>query len=225
MIIKQLAVGAVLALVLGACALQPEQKLPPQPEAMGVELIKEQNGRFIAFVGPRQQHGELFLGVSDTNYFCLRSWLDNKTGEIAHQLYVEDSFYGGPYKWNGAHDQSNQQLRYIEISHNEITCDLGCSYADEFAAGLPEDYLRAHKSGLSVTFTSAEGKTLAIAVPGNLVATELAAVDAVRAIAAKAAANPPAPAAATAAPSAPAPPAPAPAPSPAAKTPPASGGR
>jgi hypothetical protein len=186
--------GALLALSLGACALlNPEEKLPPQPQAESVELTKEQGGRFIAFVGPKLQHTQPFLGVSDTNYFVLRSWLDNKTGETAHQVYVEDSYYGGPYLWNGAHDADNNKLRFIPISRNQITCDLGCAYADEFAAALPEDYLRAHKDGLAITFTASNGKILAVNVPANLVAVELIAVDSVRTIAAKAAANSPAP--------------------------------
>jgi hypothetical protein len=180
-----------VALALGGCAaLQPEEKLPPQPQAEGVELTKEQNGRFIAFVGPKLQHTEPFLGVGGTNYFVLRSWLDNKTGDVAHQLYVEDSYYGGPYLWDGVHDADAKKLRFIPISRNQITCDEGCAYADEFAAELPQDYLRAHQSGLAVTFTSSTGKTLTLNVPANLVTEEVTAVDAVRAIAEKAAATP-----------------------------------
>ncbi len=204
--IKNVAVGALLALVLGACAIiQPDEKLVPQPAAQGVELTKEQGGRFIAFVGPKRQHTEPFLGVSDTNYFALRSWLDNKTGETAHQLYVEDSYYGSPYLWNGVYDADNKKLKFIPISRNQISCDEGCAYADEFAAELPEDYLRAHQDGLIVTFTSASGKTLPVKVPADLVVEELKAVDQVRAMAAKAAAAPPAPSPAPAAPTPPAP--------------------
>jgi hypothetical protein len=175
--------GAVLALALGGCAMpQPEEKLPAQPGADQVAMTKEQDGRFLAFVGPKVQHTEPFLGVDDTNYFALRSWLDTKTGEAAHQLYVEDSYYGSPYNWDGVHDDvSNQPLRFIAISRNEITCDLGCAYADEFAAALSEEVIRAHRdSGLSVTFTAKDGKRLSVTVPGRMLAEELIAVDSTR---------------------------------------------
>jgi hypothetical protein len=217
----QFAAGVLLALAVVGCAnMQPQETVPvpPEAQAQGVELTKEQGGRFIAFVGPKLQHTAMFLDVDDTNYFCLRSWLDNKTGETAHQLYVENSYYGGPFKWDGAHDNNNQPLRFIAISRNEISCENGCSYADEFAAALPEDYLRAHRDGLSVTFTAATGKVLTVSVPATLVTAELNAVDAVRAIAAKAkaSASPAAsPAVATPAPG----PAPLSAPPPAAPTP------
>ena len=202
--------GAAIALALGGCAMpQTEAKLPAQPGADQVAMTKEQNGRFLAFVGPKVQHAGPFLGVDDTNYFALRSWLDTKSGEAANQLYVEDSYYGGPFNWDGVHDDaSNQPLRFIAISRNEITCDLGCAYADEFAVALTEEMMRAHRdSGLSVTFTAKDGKKLSVSVPGRMLAEELIAVDSTRAaLAANAqkipltAPAPPAPAAAATAP-------------------------
>jgi hypothetical protein len=215
---KHVVAAAILAAALGGCSLMPNEKLAPQPGADQVEMTKEQGGKFLAFVGPKLQHTEAFLGVEDTNYFCLRSWLDTRNGEVLHQVYVEDSYYGSPYRWDGAHDADNKKLRFIAISRNEISCDQGCSYADEFAAALPEDLMRAHRdNGLTVTFTAQTGKTLSVAVPGRFIAEELTAVDATRAALA---AN--AKAAQAAAPTAPAPtpaPAAAPAPSPAATAP------
>jgi len=204
---KNVVAAAILTAVLGGCSLMPSEKLAPQPGADQVEMTKEQGGKFLAFVGPKLQHTEAFLGVEDTNYFCLRSWLDTRNGEVAHQVYVEDSYYGSPYRWDGAHDTDNKKLRFIAISRNEISCDQGCSYADEFAAALPEDLLRAHRdSGLTVTFTAQTGKTLSVNVPGRFIAEELTAVEATRAALA---AN--AKAAQTAAPTSAAPAAPAPA--------------
>jgi hypothetical protein len=215
---KNVIAAAILATALGGCSLiNINEKLSPQPGADQVEMTKEQGGKFLAFVGPKLLHTQPFLDVEDTNYFCLRSWLDTRNGEVAHQLYVEDSYYGSPYRWDGAHDADNKKLRFIPISRNEISCDQGCSYADEFAAALPEDLLRARKdSGLTVTFTALTGKTLAVTVPGRLIAMELIAVDQTRtALAANAnaaqAAQPapaaaPAPAAPAPSPAAPAPP-------------------
>jgi hypothetical protein len=204
---KNVIAAAILATALGGCSLiNINEKLSPQSGADQVEMTKEQGGKFLAFVGPKLLHTQPFLDVEDTNYFCLRSWLDTRNGEVAHQLYVEDSYYGSPYRWDGAHDADNKKLRFIPISRNEISCDQGCSYADEFAAALPEDLLRARKdSGLTVTFTALTGKTLAVTVPGRLIAMELIAVDQTRtALASNANAAQAAPAAAPA-PAAPAP--------------------
>lgn len=190
--------GGLLALTLGGCAALQEQKPAPiplaPPEAQGVTVTKEQGGRFLAFVGPQKQHAEPFLGVSDTNFFALRSWLDNKNGEVAHQLYVETSYFGAPAKWDAARDQANTKLGFVEVGQNEISCESGCSYADEFAASLPEDYLRAHRNGFAVTFSATGGQTLTVNVAPDMVAAELGAVDTVRSTIAKSAANTPAPA-------------------------------
>jgi hypothetical protein len=196
----------VLACGLGACeVMHPEEKLPrPQATGPGVELTKQQDGRFIAFVGPKQQHTAPFLDVDETNFFTLRSWYDNKTSEAAHQLYIEDSYYGGPFKWDGVHDADGKTLKFIPISRNLISCEEGCSYADEFAAELPEGYLRAHKTGLAVIFTSSDGKDLPVNVPGDLITAQLNAIDTVRNIAQNTTTKPsaaPTPAAAPAPPS------------------------
>jgi len=210
---RLIAAGTALTLVLASCAPLPEQaseKLPSPPGANQVTMSKVQDGKFLEFVGPRQQHTEAFLGVDDTNYFCLRSWVDTRTGEVAHQLYVEDSYYGSPYRWSGASEADGKPLRFIPISRNEISCDEGCSYADEFAAALPDDLLRAkHDAGLSVTFTSDTGKSLAVTVPARFIAEQLTAINATRsALAANAGtaatpAAPPQPAAQNPAPPAP----------------------
>lgn len=184
---KHTGLAAALALLsLAGCAAveQPEpQPLPPAvaSAAEGVTVTKVERGKFLALVGPRKQHAPPFLDVANTNYYCLRSFLDTRSGEVAHQLYVQYSYQGGPRKWTGAHDQHDRELRFIALNRNEITCEFGCSYAEEFAAALPESLLRQNAGDLAVTFTGEHGTEKTIAVDRELVAKELAAIDAVRA--------------------------------------------
>ena len=148
--------------------------------ASEVTRTVEQDGRFIAFVGPRRQHAEMFLGVASTNFYALRSWIDARTGETVHQLYVSDSYAGPERKWNAARDGQGRELRFVEISRNEITCERGCSYAEEFAAALPEEVLQASAGGLTVYFSAVSGAQKTIVVPGELIQKQLAAVAAAR---------------------------------------------
>ena len=189
----------VLLAVLAGCAGATSAP-PPNPQSVdAVSQSVEQGGRFIALVGPRRQHAEPFLGVAGTNFAALRSWIDTRGGERVTQLYVEDSYFGGERNWEKARDAAGQALKFIAISKNEISCENGCSYAEEFAAELPEKLLRASPAGLSITFTAKLGLGKTIAVPGELVAKQLAALDAARPVPAAAAATPP-PAAAPASP-------------------------
>ena len=172
---------AALLLALAGCAGSSSAPPPSVPPATEVARSVEQDGKFISLVGPRRQHAEPFLGVPSTNFYALRSWLDTRNGEVAHQLYVEDSYFGAKRNWEAARDKAGETLRFVEISNNEITCNPGCSYAEEFAAALPEALLRANLQGLVVTFTAKSGADKTLIVPGDLVAKQLAAVDDARA--------------------------------------------
>ncbi|MGC2415613.1 MAG: hypothetical protein WA459_23315, partial [Stellaceae bacterium] len=171
---------ALLPIALAGC-VGPSSALPPNTPAATATKSTEQNGKFIALVGPRRAHGEPFLGVPDTNFDALRSWIDTRTGETVHQLYVEDSYFGAERNWEAARIQAGESLRFIPISKNKITCDNGCSYAEEFAATLPEALLRASTRGLAISFTAHSGAEQTILVPGELILEQLAAVDAARA--------------------------------------------
>ena len=168
------AAAAVLLLALAGCGTAPVQL------ANAVAMSREQGGRFIALVGPRTQHEEPFLGVPSTNFFALRSWIDTRTGEVIHQLYVEDSYFGAKRTWNAA-SANGQPLRFVPITINEITCEQNCSYAEEFAAALPDPLLRASPQGLQVRFTAQTGADKLILVRGDLIQRQVAAVDEARA--------------------------------------------
>jgi hypothetical protein len=188
--------GPVLLLVLGGCAATDAAVRPAAAPDTVSESVEE-GGKFAAFVGPRRQHGEPFLGIAGTNFYVLRSWIDRRTGETTHQLYVEDSYSGAKRQWNAAQDARGQPLRFVPISTHEISCDNGCAYAEEFAAALPEAALRASPQGLPVFFKARSGAQMAIPIPADLIAKQLAAVDRARAGVAAAAVAPAPGAAAT----------------------------
>lgn len=192
--------GLIAVVALSGCAAEGMPAAPQRPDA--VKLTTEKDGRFLVLTGPQLRHAEPFVGIATTNFYLLRSFIDTRSGETVHQLYVEDSYPGAERNWNAARlAYGGGMLRLIPISKQEITCDYGCSYAEEFAASLPDPVLRANPQGLTVVFTTRSGIEKPIVVPGDLIAKQLAAVAAARA-------NPPTAAAAlspTAA-SAPAPP-------------------
>jgi hypothetical protein len=156
-----------------------------------VAVTSEQGGRFVGLMGPRRQHAEPFLGVPGTNFFTLRTWIDRQSGDSVHQLYVADSYAGPPRDWNAARDAQGRPLRVVAIGRNEIICEPGCSYAEEFAAAIPEPELRsAAAGGLTVTFAARSGAQKTITVPGELVQAQITALDRVRAGLASAGAAP-----------------------------------
>jgi hypothetical protein len=188
------AVTILLSMVLIACAQVRPPEGPAQPGAVAAPAPEDPSPRFIGVIGTRDQHAPPFLGVPETNFYCLRSFVDRQTGETQHQLYVSDSYFGTERRWNAARDGTGHPLRFIEIGRNEITCEGGCSYLEEFAAVIPESELRSSPQGLKITFTDRSAAEKTIAVSGNQITSQLAAVDARR--------NPVQPAAELAAPAA-----------------------
>ena len=186
-------IAASLLAALSACAElpSPNTTLPTGGQlASAVARSVEQGGKFISLVGPKRQHSEPFLGVPGTNFYALRSMIDTRNGETAHQLFVADSYFGAERNWEAARDGQGQKLRFIAISKNEITCENGCSYAEEFAAALPERLLRASPQGFAVSFTAHSGATKTVTVPGDLVANQLTAIADARAALPQASAAP-----------------------------------
>ena len=100
--------GVAATVAISACAVEA----PPTPTqaanavtlaaANAVTLTKEKDGRFLVLTGPRLRHAEPFLGIASTNFYLLRSFVDVRTGETLHQLYVEDSYPGAERNWNAA---------------------------------------------------------------------------------------------------------------------------
>lgn len=146
-----------------------------------VAVREHVSGRYLALIGPKAQHDPPYLDTPETNYFCLRSFVDRRTGESAHQLYVAAS-YDTERDWTAAHDGSGQGLQFIPISRAEIACARTnqCSYSEEFAANIPESELRDNTKGFSVTFTDRAGGAQTIAVSADQVTAQLAALAAHR---------------------------------------------
>ena len=171
--------AALIGAALTACA-----QLPPPETAARPDTARDAGGRedpaprFIGVIGTRAQHAPLFLGVPETNFYCLRSFVDRRSGETLHQLYVSDSYSGAERRWHAARDGAGRPLRFVEISRHEITCSGGnCAYLEEFAADIPEKELHADPQGLTVIFTADAGAEKRIQVSGAQISAQLAAVD------------------------------------------------
>jgi hypothetical protein len=172
-------VAAVVAAQLAACSVVTPSGSGAVTPADGstVAVREDLSGRFIALIGPRVQDNPPSFGTPDTNYSCLRSFIDRRTGEAAHQLYVAAS-YDFNHDWTTAHDGAGQILKFIPISRLMIACDSkrNCSYAEEFAAKLPETELSEYRHGFSVTFTDRAGNAQTFAVSGDQISAQLAAL-------------------------------------------------
>jgi len=178
---QRAALAAGLAIALTACAHTPSPEGAAKsgfaPGAAAAVTPEEGSPRFIGLVGTKAQHAPPFLGVPQTNFYCLRSFVDRQTGESRHQLYVSDNYSGGERVWNAARDDAGHPLRFIAVGRHQISCEGGCSYAEEFAAAIPESELRANPRGFTVVFIAASGTEKRVSVSGAQISAQLAALE------------------------------------------------
>jgi hypothetical protein len=169
------AAAALLGLQLGACVGVSPPADGSRPPAGSAEVVvrEDLSRRFVALIGPKRQHDPPYLGTPNTNFDCLRSFVDRRTGETAHQLYVAAS-YDGNHDWDAAHDAAGRSLQFLPISRFKIACrgSDDCSYAEEFAAKLPETELRDNPRGFVVAFTDKAGDVQTVAVTADQVTAQ-----------------------------------------------------
>lgn len=176
---------AAVAALLGGAALAGCGAPPPTHGldaaasigAAAVSVREHLSGRWLVMIGPKARLAPPYLGIPETNFYCLRSFIDRRSGETADQLYVAAS-YDIKRDWEAAHDGAGRALQFVPISRHPIACDGtgACSYAEEFAANLPDSELRASPEGLAVTFTDPGGADATIMVSRDQVAAQLAAL-------------------------------------------------
>lgn len=175
--------GAIAAALIGAqltaCAPQPPAGPSAEtPQTGSAVVIREDlSGHFLAVIGLKVQDDPPYLETPGTNFSCLRSFIDSRSGETAHQLYVAAS-YDGNRDWNAAHDSAGHLLEFIPISRLKIACDRkdNCSYAEEFAAKLPQNGLTENPKGFVVTFTDRAGNAQKVAVSADQIDAQLTAL-------------------------------------------------
>jgi hypothetical protein len=169
----------LLGAQLAACAPMappPGPQISELSDNSGAVVREDLSGRFVALVGPTAQIAPPFLDTPNTNIARLRSFLDRKTGETAHQLYVTAS-YRGNHDWTAAHDDAGRALQFIPISRFQIACiGKDCFYAEEFAAKFPESELTQNRAGFSVTFADQAGGAQTIPVAASQVGAQLTAL-------------------------------------------------
>ena len=82
------------ALLFRSCAGLRRRAPAVATPANAVKLTDEQDGRFIGLVGPQAQPCRARISAcASTNFYLLRSFIDTRTGEIAHQLYVAGQLF------------------------------------------------------------------------------------------------------------------------------------
>jgi len=167
--------GAVLmGLALVACAPRAQQQQPQQPQAIRIE--DDQFSPRATIIGTRvaddQTGGEWFI----------RSFVDKRTGEVDHQLYVHVSYFGDRRRYDMATDDHATLLPFTRIERDRGACTYGsCDYDEDFGLGLRDAVLRERAgTGFQVKAVAHSSDSIIMTIAPGQIQPQLAAVDAYR---------------------------------------------
>jgi len=148
----------------------PTAVRPPPPTSVKVEDSKFEDAA--TFIGI-QEHPD-----RNTEYL-LRSWVDKKSGQVTHQVYVANFYHGDWIFWSRANSEDAQPLQFVPIKQEVVTCDefSRCSHSEHFAALIPDTVLRTHQDGFSVKFYGKTGKEMILRLTPQQIRQQLKVIE------------------------------------------------
>ena len=166
---------SVLTVTLLGCAVheRPPSSPPLQP---AVKVEESPSESFATVLGIKQP----YPGDASNTYF-LRSVVEKTNGQVAHQLYVANSYRSseGWIVWSQANGEDAQPLEFVAIHRGVISCSAGsgCALEEDFGAVIPDTVLRAHQGGFSVKFSAETGQEMVIHLTAQQIQQQLKAID------------------------------------------------
>ena len=146
---------AVSAVVLSACAGQPQQ---PRPNLSDPAIVKrltvvshDNYKKTTSYQGPN-------FAANTTEAVLLRATkLDD--GKFVYQVYVRHSYYGQWRFYSQAHDIDGNKLELVSISREVGSCRGGCDFYEDVGITIKRDYLQQRADrGLDFKISGAGGE-------------------------------------------------------------------
>jgi hypothetical protein len=150
----------------------PEEQRPrPNSKETGVTVKDSEFDLQAKFEGKTQKHTD---GV-----FFIRSWVNKKTGETTHQLYIADVYTGKWKFWVLASDDQATPLKLVAISRDVESCRYGsCIYTEHIGIDIPDSALRKRSSDeYRIKIKARSGHEKIIAISQELISAQLDEID------------------------------------------------
>jgi hypothetical protein len=152
----------------------PPPVVRPSPPA-SVKIEDSQFDEAATFIGINT---EISYAIDRDTLYLLRSWVNKKSGQVTHQLYITNFYYGDWIFWSRASSEDAQPLEFIAMQSKVIDCAYSrCSYSETFGALIPDAVLRIHQHGISVKFYAKTGKEMVIRLTSQQIQLQLKAIE------------------------------------------------
>jgi hypothetical protein len=161
---KHLASG--LLLLLAAC-VAPQPQVTVQDDEFSKEVEIDGWG---LYANP--------LTTDIYHLWRLRSFVDKRTHQVSHQLYVEIHYEDEYQYFNSAADDTARSLAVLVIDRSHSCPRITCMHYETIGVAIDDATLRARAAqGFRVKLSARRGSTLILAVSPMQIGLQLAAVD------------------------------------------------
>ena len=137
-----------------------------------VSVVTDEFEPFITINGIEDYIGDDLKGA-----FFLRSFINKKTKDVTHQLYIYCTYHWNWRFYNSAHLSGGKALEFTEIRRDFNCTDGICTYYEHFGADISDEFLRKNTEGFSVKISAKSGDNAVINVKSNLVIEQLKEID------------------------------------------------
>jgi len=137
-----------------------------------VSVVTDEFEPFITINGIEDYIGDDLKGA-----FFLRSFINKKTKDVTHQLYIYCTYHWNWRFYNSAHLSGGKALEFTEIRRDFNCTDGICTYYEHFGADISDEFLRKNTEGFSVKISAKSGDNAVINVKSNQVIEQLKEID------------------------------------------------
>src|SRR5262249_16297858 len=132
---KRIGIGAAL-IALAAVACAPRA---PQQQPQTTQIEDDQFSQRATIIGAELVDNSV---RSDVKEWFIRSFVEKKTAEVDHELFVHVSYIGERRRYEVATDDHATALPFFRIERDRGACHYSsCDYDEDFGLGLRDDVL------------------------------------------------------------------------------------
>ncbi len=131
---------------------------------------------FITVNGSSVDAKHKFFDLEKENW-SIRSVVNKKSGAVAHQLYVNFTYFGSWSWFDYASDEDAKELVVTRIASDVFTCEAGCMLRETVGIALDESVLRLKmQSGYEIKVSAKNGQSHIIKVTSEQIRAQLLAL-------------------------------------------------
>lgn len=166
------------AALISACAVAPPGKHFDKKGQLVENMSTVQTDQFspVITVNGLSMFDNPFGGIS--KQWFIRSFIDKRSHNVTHQLYVSLSYLGAWKFFNSAATDKAEALKVTTIDRKVNDCTGICDFDEVIGIEIPDSTLRARAAkGLEIKISAHSGDSIVLPITSEMITKQLEIVD------------------------------------------------